>query len=177
MPPLSPSAKREIGYGPTTRSFLVKNLIFASTRQLRPPWLLRLTERLAADQWAPRVPADGSRDLVSEKRLIFWTAGRSREKRRLPLGCQMRPKLPDVAFKKLDAFRRKRVIEGLSKSCPHTLASPGMSPRKSRTGGPASFKSTPPLLIAQSRASRRFRRFLPLFTRTLVIKYIYGRFR
>src|SRR5580704_8690741 len=42
MPPLSPSAKREIGYGPTTRSFLVKNLIFASTRQLRPPWLLRL---------------------------------------------------------------------------------------------------------------------------------------
>src|SRR6476659_9967071 len=57
---------------------------------------------------------------------------------------------------------------GRTKSCPHTLASPGMSPRKSRTVGPASFKSTPPLLIAQSRASRRFRRFLPLFTRTLV---------
>ena len=26
----------------------------------------------------------------------------------------MRPKLPDVAFEKVDAFRRKRVIEGLS---------------------------------------------------------------
>ena len=43
-----------------------------------------------------------------------------------------------------------------------------MSPRKSRTGGLASFKSTPPLLIAQTRASRRFRRFRSLFTRTLV---------
>src|SRR5258708_37072873 len=53
-------------------------------------------------------------------------------------------------------------------SCPYTLASPGMSPRKSRTGGLASFKSTPPLLIAQTRASRRFRRFRSLFTRTLV---------
>jgi hypothetical protein len=62
----------------------------------------------------------------------------------------------------------KNPSAGRTKSCPHTLASPGMSPRKSRTGGPASFKSTPPLLIAQSRASRRFRRFLPLFTRTLV---------
>src|SRR5438128_7140225 len=48
---------------------------------------------------------------------------------------------------------------GRTASCPYTLASPGMSPRKSRTGGPASFKSTPPLLIAQTRASRRFRRF------------------
>src|SRR5258705_9792200 len=58
---------------------------------------------------------------------------------------------------------------GRTASCPYTLASPGMSPRKSRTGGLASFKSTPPLLIAQTRASRRFRRFRSLFTRTLVI--------
>src|SRR5437899_8493947 len=57
---------------------------------------------------------------------------------------------------------------GRTASCPYTLASPGMSPRKSRTGGLASFKSTPPLLIAQTRASRRFRRFRSLFTRTLV---------
>src|SRR4029077_18007157 len=60
---------------------------------------------------------------------------------------------------------------GRTASCPYTLASPGISPRKSRIGGPASFKSTPPLLIAQSRASRRFRRFLPLFTRTLVLPF------
>src|ERR1700680_257565 len=61
---------------------------------------------------------------------------------------------------------------GRTESCPYTLASPGMSPRKSRTGGPTSFKSTPPLPIAQTRASRRFRRFRPLFTRTLVIEHI-----
>src|ERR1700719_1888490 len=58
---------------------------------------------------------------------------------------------------------------GRTGSCPYTLASPGMSPRKSRTGGSTSFKSTPPLPIAQTRASCRFRRFRPLFTRTLVI--------
>jgi ABC-type multidrug transport system permease subunit len=53
-----------------------------------------------------------------------------------------------------------------------------MSPRKSRTGDSTSFKSTPPLLIAQSRASRRFRRFRPLFARTLVVSCIsyYGSF-
>jgi alkyl sulfatase BDS1-like metallo-beta-lactamase superfamily hydrolase len=49
-----------------------------------------------------------------------------------------------------------------------------MSPRKSRTGDSTSFKSTPPLLIAQSRASRRFRRFRPLFARTLVIWHLHA---
>src|SRR6516164_6610489 len=57
---------------------------------------------------------------------------------------------------------------GRTGSCPYTLASPGMSPRKSRTAGPFSFKSTPPVLIGQIRACRGFRRFRPPFIRTLV---------
>jgi hypothetical protein len=43
-----------------------------------------------------------------------------------------------------------------------------MSPRKSRTAGHFSFKSTPPLLIGQTRAYRGFQRFRPPFIRTLV---------
>src|SRR6516225_5004823 len=50
---------------------------------------------------------------------------------------------------------------GRTGSSPYTLASPGMSPRKSRTAGPFSFKSTPPVLIGQIRACRGFRRFPP----------------
>src|SRR6516225_9906725 len=60
---------------------------------------------------------------------------------------------------------------GRTGSCPYTLASPGMSPRKSRTAGPFSFKSTPPVLIGQIRACRGFRRFRPPFIRTLVIAH------
>src|SRR5215472_10726583 len=60
---------------------------------------------------------------------------------------------------------------GRTRSCPYTLASPGMSPRKSRTAGPFSFKSTPPLLIGQTRACRGFQRFRPPLIRTLVIGY------
>src|SRR4029077_1537557 len=63
----------------------------------------------------------------------------------------------------------KNPSTGRTGSCPYTLASPGMSPRKSRTGGPISFKSTPPPIIAQTRVSRRFQRFRPPFTRTLVL--------
>src|SRR5215470_16823032 len=54
-------------------------------------------------------------------------------------------------------------------SCPYTLASPGTCPRKSRTAHFISFKSTPPLFIAQSQASRRFWRFRPRLFRTLVM--------
>src|SRR6201984_2583085 len=61
---------------------------------------------------------------------------------------------------------------GRTGSCPYSLASPGMSPRKSRTGGPTSFKSTPPLPIAQTRAHRRFRAFRPLLHGTLVILFL-----
>src|SRR4029077_6039012 len=62
----------------------------------------------------------------------------------------------------------KNPSTGRTGSCPYTLASPGMSPRKTRPGAPISFKSTPPLIIAQTRVSRRFQRFRPPFTRTLV---------
>src|ERR1700731_362087 len=58
--------------------------------------------------------ADSSRDLVPEKRLILRAAGSSREKRFIPLGRQMRPKLPNVALEKIDAFRRERVFERLA---------------------------------------------------------------
>src|SRR4029077_14235642 len=62
----------------------------------------------------------------------------------------------------------KNPSTGRTGSCPYTLASPGMSPRKTRPGAPISFKSTPPPIIAQTRVSRRFQRFRPPFTRTLV---------
>src|SRR6516225_6517260 len=62
---------------------------------------------------------------------------------------------------------------GRTGSCPYTLASPGMSPRKSRTAGPFSFKSTPPVLIGQIRACRGFRRFRPPFIRTLVELHVH----
>src|SRR4029077_17735329 len=69
----------------------------------------------------------------------------------------------------------KNPSTGRTGSCPYTLASPGMSPRKSRTGGPISFKSTPPPIIAQTRVSRRFQRFRPPFTRTLVTREVIKR--
>src|SRR6266581_1348152 len=62
----------------------------------------------------------------------------------------------------------KNPSAGRTASCPYTSAPPGMSPRKSRTGSPISFKSTPHLITAQTRASRGFQRFRPPFIRTLV---------
>src|SRR5437899_11831934 len=70
----------------------------------------------------------------------------------------------------------KNPSAGRTASCPYTSAPPGMSPRKSRTGSPISFKSTPHLITAQTRASRGFQRFRPPFIRTLVryIRYFTG---
>src|SRR5215472_14679675 len=64
--------------------------------------------------------------------------------------------------------RAENPSAGRTRSCPYTSASPGTSPRKSRTASLISFKSTPPLSTAQIPASRGFQRFRPPFIRTLM---------